>query len=161
MTIATWGPPVAAQDLPPAWSVAPEVVAEASTYTEGPVFDADGALYYSEPRRGAVTVLAADGSERAFLSRTGANGHAVLEDGKHVVMTRPAILWLDGGGTVLHSVDAFEGEAFAFPNDLERDGRGGFWFTDSGSRIRGDGRNLPRLRRPGRALRGGRPRLPQ
>ena len=86
-----------------------------------------------------MTVLAADGSERTFLSRTGANGHAVLDDGTHVVMTRTAILWLDGDGTVLHSVDAFEGEAFVFPNDLELDGRGGFWFTDSGSRTEATG----------------------
>lgn len=137
--IAAWGAPTTAQDLPPAWSVVAHVVAEASTYTEGPVFDMDGALFYSEPRRGVVTGIDADGSERTVLSRTGANGHAVFDDGVHVVMTRPAVLWLDGDGAVLHSVDAFEGEAFVFPNDLELDGRGGFWFTDSGSRTEATG----------------------
>ncbi|KIT17065.1 SMP-30/gluconolactonase/LRE family protein [Jannaschia aquimarina] len=131
--------PLAAQDLPAAWAVAPEIVAETSTYTEGLAFDADGAMFFSEPRRGAVTRVGSDGAEGEFLTRTGANGHAVMPDGTHVVMTRPAVLWLDGDGSVLHEVDGLDGGTFVFPNDLELDGQGGFWFTDSGSRTEATG----------------------
>lgn len=122
-------------ELPQAWSTAPVVAAEFRTYTEGPVFGADGSIYVSEPATGQVTVLGADGSARRFgPRRIGANGHAILPDGTHVLMTRPNVLWLSPDGDVLYEVGEYEGEPFAFPNDLALDGAGGFWFTDSGSR---------------------------
>ena len=138
--LALGAPAAWADELPPAWSVAPVTLFEARTYTEGPVFDAGGTLFFSEPATGVVTRLGADGREEAFAERRpGANGHAVLRDGAHVVLSRPDVLWLDGEGEVLHAVSAFEGEPFAFPNDLALDGEGGFWFTDSGSRTEATG----------------------
>ena len=138
--LALGAPAAWADELPPAWSVAPVTLFEARTYTEGPVFDAGGTLFFSEPATGVVTRLGADGREEAFAERRpGANGHAVLRDGTHVVLSRPDVLWLDGEGAVLHVVSTFEGEAFAFPNDLALDGEGGFWFTDSGSRTEATG----------------------
>ena len=127
--------------LPPAWSVTPETVLDAPTYTEGPAF-ADEALFVSEPKAGRVTRHGPDGAESVFLDSdlgdgrfaTGHNGHATLDDGTHVVLTRPYVVWTDPDGEVLDALGEHAGRAFAFPNDLALDGAGGFWFTDSGSR---------------------------
>ena len=132
--------PASARDLAPAWSVASAPVIEARTYTEGPVFGADGSLFVSEPATGTVTRHRANGERETFVERRpGANGHAILEDGTHVVMSRPAILWLSDAGEVLHEISEHDGEPFVFPNDLAPDGAGGFWFTDSGSRTEATG----------------------
>ena len=125
--------------LPPAWSVIPQRVLTARTYTEGPVFGSDEAsgisLYASQTATGEVVRYGADGTETVWLSGfPGANGHARLADGTHVVMSRPSIVFADPNGEVLHTISEYEGASFVFPNDLTLDGVGGFWFTDSGSR---------------------------
>ena len=126
-----------ARDLNPVWSVVPATVLEMSTYTEGPLFGADGWLFVSEPSTGTVTRHRANGAGERFVERClSANGHAILPDGTHVVMSRPAVLWASDAGKVLHEVSSHEDEAFAFPNDLTLDGAGSFWFTDSGSRTK-------------------------
>ena len=127
-------------DLTRPWSVAPSPVIEVQSGAEGPVFGADGSLFVSEPAIGALTRHRANGGRETLVERRpGANGHAILGDGTHVVMSRPAVLWLSDKGEVLHEVSEHDGEPFAFPNDLALDGAGGFWFTDSGSRTEATG----------------------
>ena len=121
--------------LAPAWAVSPETIWPTGAYAEGPVFDAEGALYVSYPGLGRVDRLGRDGTETRWLEGVdGANGHLVLDDGTHLLASRPRVMRLDADGAVLEAVDSFEGAEFVFPNDLATDGSGGFWFTDSGSR---------------------------
>lgn len=128
-------------NLPPAWSVSSDIILDTPMYSEGPVFDADGNFYFSLHERGEIHRLGADGLVEKFIDRlNGANGHYINEDGTHIVMSRPRIVWLDGDGNELASIDEFEGEPFAFPNDLLPDGEGGFWFTDSGAYKEATGR---------------------
>ena len=138
--------PAAAQDisgnlpLGPAWSVSAEEVWPTGGYTEGPVFDENGNLFISFPRSGRVERLSPSGEEMVWRSADpGANGHLVLEDGTHLLATQPEVLHLSAEGDVLRSVSGHDGQAFAFPNDLALDGRGGFFFTDSGSRTEATG----------------------
>ncbi len=128
-------------ELPPAWSVTPALVTETWMYSEGPAFGPDGTFYLSLHERGEVWRLGADGSLEIWLDRTnGANGHVVTDDGMHILMSRPRVLWLDAGGTEVAALDGYEGEPFVFPNDLLLDGEGGFWFTDSGAYQEATGR---------------------
>ena len=131
---------VSGQDLAPVWSVASASAIKARTYTEGPVFGADGSLFVSQPATGTVTRHRANGVRETFVERRpGANGHAILSDGTHVVMSRPVVLWVSDAGEVLHEISEHDGEPFAFPNDVAPDGAGGFWFTASGSRTEATG----------------------
>jgi gluconolactonase len=114
---------------------APIVVARSDSYTEGPVFDYSGALYFSNLT--TVSKLARDGSVVTWISDAGAgfNGHKVLPDGTHLIcaMRRAAILRFAPDGRPLGAASSeCEGKALRAPNDLTLDPAGGFYFTDPG-----------------------------
>lgn len=112
---------------------APEVVVDVDTFTEGPVFDYDGNLYFSHGD--AVSRLTPDGLLAVWARAEGANGHKVLPDGTHWVcsMGEERVLHFDGSGERLgDAIVASEGEPLRAPNDLTLDAHGGFYFSDPG-----------------------------
>ena len=110
----------------------PVEVARVGEYTEGPVFDYEGNLYFSHGDR--VSRLGADGETAVWFAGS-ANGHKVLPDGTHLVCSPGghAVLHLDGGGKVLGKASSeCDGQPLRAPNDLTLDRHGGFYFSDPG-----------------------------
>lgn len=112
-----------------------EKIADLEFYTEGPVLDEEGNLYFSTLAGGSIMQLSTDGSLSSWASLKCPNGQRILENGHHLVCDTHAksIVELDREGKVLrHKVHATcSNRPFDTPNDLIMDEYGGFYFTDS------------------------------
>ena len=120
---------------PAAWAAdpAPVLLAETAEYSEGPVFDASGALYFSHGR--FVSRLGPDGRLAVWLEAQAPNGHKVLPNGEHLVcdMEARAVLRVSAEGRVLGAAaDSSDGRPLRAPNDVTLAPEGGFYFTDPG-----------------------------
>jgi gluconolactonase len=102
-------------------------------FTEGPVADGKGKVYYSDIPNNRIMVW--DGKEnKVWLENSGgANGLKIDKDGNLVVceggnrrITRISVA--DQKVTVL--ADAYEGKKLNSPNDVAIDAKGGIYFTD-------------------------------
>ena len=110
----------------------PVEVIRADHYTEGPVFDYEGNLYFSE--RNKVIRLTPGGHSSTWLEAS-ANGHKILPDGTHLVCSpgRSAVLHVSAGGEILaEAASECDGRPLRAPNDITLDGYGGFYFSDPG-----------------------------
>ncbi len=113
----------------------PVEIARTPTFTEGPVFDAAGNLFFSS--NDGLHKLTPNGRPIDWVtdSTAGFNGHKILPDGTHLVCaSKKSAVWrLDAAGRFL-SVASFEcdGNPLRAPNDLTLDSHGGFYFTDPG-----------------------------
>lgn len=121
------------QILPKSSILKPLPVTITSDYTEGPVFDKQGCLYFSHGE--IITCRSPDGTTREW-SRTGSpNGHKILPNGEHLVCdgSHHAVLRLDCDGAVLgYAAAGTVGNLqIRCPNDISLDPAGGFYFTDS------------------------------
>ena len=128
---------LAAGILLPLWLGAqtPVEIARTRTFTEGPVFDAAGNLYFSSNE--GLHKLTPKGDLIHWLkdSAAGFNGHKILPDGTHLVCaSKKSAVWrLDARGSLLEVASSHcEGKPLRAPNDLALDARGGFYFTDPG-----------------------------
>jgi gluconolactonase len=113
----------------------PVEVARAPTFTEGPVFDRQGNLFFSHNQ--GIARLSPDGSLAAWISdeTAGFNGHKILPDGTHLVCaSKKSAVWrMDAAGErIVIASSESEGKPLRAPNDLALDGHGGFYFTDPG-----------------------------
>jgi gluconolactonase len=113
----------------------PVEVASSDSFTEGPVFDSRGTLFFSN--RTAVLKIAPDGSVDTWISDpdAGFNGHKVLKDGTHLVCAarRGAVLKYAPDGRPLGVASAeCDGKPLRAPNDLTLDPADGIYFTDPG-----------------------------
>jgi gluconolactonase len=102
-------------------------------FTEGVVFDRDGAGYISHDK--TVTRFTPDGKHAPWAETGGPNGHKILADGTHLLCdrTHKAVLRLSKDGKLLDpaAAKAFDGKPLLGPNDLTLDpANGGFYFTD-------------------------------
>jgi gluconolactonase len=111
----------------------PRKLAGDMKFTEGPVADGKGKVYYSDIPNNRIMVW--DGKENRIWRENsgGANGLKIDKDGnliacegKNKRMTRIAIA--DQKVTVL--TDAYEGKKYNSPNDVALDAKGGIYFTD-------------------------------
>jgi gluconolactonase len=112
---------------------APEFLVETPEFSEGPVFDADGNLYFTHGK--SVSKLTPEGDLLPWLETQGANGHKILPDGTHLICEPAAsrILRVSAAGQVLGvASDASDGQPLRAPNDLTLSPEGGFYFTDPG-----------------------------
>ena len=110
----------------------PVEVVRADHFTEGPVFDYEGNLYFSE--RNKVIRLTPGGRSSTWLEAS-ANGHKVLPDGTHLVCSpgRHAVLHVSADGKILaEAASECGGRPLRAPNDITLDGYGGFYFSDPG-----------------------------
>jgi gluconolactonase len=113
----------------------PVEVARSNTFSEGPVFDDAGHLYFSH--RDGISRLSPDGRLTPWIedSKAGYNGHKVLPDGVHLVCASglSAVVRLDAQGRTLGKAAAeCDGRPLRAPNDLTLDRKGGFYFSDPG-----------------------------
>lgn len=120
---------------PPSPQAAQEAVEVARTdeFSEGPVFDYDGNLFFTHGR--FVTRIDAGGNSKIWIETSGANGHKVLPDGTHLLCVPGdrAVLRIDVAGNPLGAAsDQCDGKPLRAPNDLTLDAHGGFYFTDPG-----------------------------
>ncbi|HVE41524.1 MAG TPA: SMP-30/gluconolactonase/LRE family protein [Planctomycetota bacterium] len=111
----------------------PKKLAGDMKFTEGPVADGKGKVYYSDIPANRIMVW--DGKENKVWREDsgGANGLKIDKDGNLVAceggnrrITRIAIA--DQKVTVL--ADAFDGKKLNSPNDLAIDAKGGIYFSD-------------------------------
>jgi gluconolactonase len=116
----------------------PVEVARSKTFTEGPVFDRQGNLYFSH--REGIYKLSPGGELIEWIhdASAGFNGHKILPDGTHIVCAsnKSAIWHLDANGKYLGDASReCDGKPLKEPNDITLDSYGGFYFTDpAGSR---------------------------
>lgn len=107
----------------PADPVAPVEVARIGQFTEGIVFDREGALYVSHESQ--ISKVAPDGTVSVWAGTPSPNGHKILADGTHVVCDREgAVYLLDPDGKIIRTIEIATGA-----NDVALDGAGGFYFT--------------------------------
>ncbi len=110
-----------------------ELLAEGFAFTEGPVADKEGNVYFSDIPNSRIHKWTNDGELSTFRENSGrANGLAFDKDGNLIVCEggnrRLTSIDLQGNLTVL--ADQFEGKKLNSPNDLWIDSKGGIYFTD-------------------------------
>ena len=113
----------------------PVEVARTRTFTEGPVFDRLGNLFFTHNE--GIKKLSASGqlTDWSTDAAAGFNGHKILPDGNHLVCaSKKSAVWrMDPAGQFLGvASDSCEGKPLRAPNDLTLDRIGGFYFSDPG-----------------------------
>jgi gluconolactonase len=106
-----------------------------SHYTEGPVIDHWGNVYFTTLTGGIIFRLNPENQFAPWAQSPCPNGQIVLPNGQHVVCdsTLSALLRFDDEGTFLKKdIDHFcANEQVSVPNDLIADRNGNIYFTDS------------------------------
>src|SRR5437868_5164939 len=119
--------------LPDPAALAPVEVLRTNDYSEGPVVDREGNLYFSHGQ--SITRVTEDGSATEWARTHAPNGHKILPSGEHLVCDgrRHAVLRLDENGREVGvAATGYVGEWMILtPNDLTLDPEGGFYFSDS------------------------------
>ncbi len=120
--------------------VARTTVAARTCLLEGPAFDADGTLYFSDIIGNRMYRMAPDGSLSVFREDSGrTNGNTFdglgrlisCEGAEFGPAGRRRVVRTDlKTGTIEVLADRFEGKRFNSPNDVVVDRKGRIWFTD-------------------------------
>ena len=126
-------------------------------FPEGPIAMEDGSVILVEIKRGTLTRVLPEGTQKILAECGGGpNGAAIGPDGRVYVCNNGGFEWHEGGGFLLPgnqpadysggSIQAFDlasgavetlytecdGHPLKGPNDLVFDEQGGFWFSDHG-----------------------------
>lgn len=121
----------------------PQRLADGFTFTEGPIADADGNVYFSDIPNNRIHYWSTDGELSVFRANTmGANGLFFGPEGRlHAAEGGGArITRMDDLARVEILVNRHDHRPFNSPNDLWIDDEGGIYFTDPRY---GDESNLP------------------
>ena len=106
-------------------------------FTEGPIGDADGNVYFSDIPNELIHKIDAGGKVSVFREKSNnANGLMINAKGEIVACEMTgAIVALSADGKERRVIaDKFDGKRFNAPNDLVLDKAGGVYFTDPGFR---------------------------
>jgi gluconolactonase len=123
----------AAQENPMESSSELTVLAEGFQFTEGPVLDASGNLYFSDIPAARIYRRSTDGTLEVFRENSGgANGLAIGSSGRLLACEGGArrVTAINPDGTAEVLADSFDGKKLNSPNDLWVDPEGGIYFTD-------------------------------
>lgn len=128
--------PLSAQetaDSPIALDAELRIVKDGFTFTEGPVADQQGNLYFTDIPNNRIHKLNLDGELSVVRENTNrANGLAFDDKGRLIACEggakRVTAMEADGSITVL--ADSYDGKPLNSPNDLWIDDEGGIYFTD-------------------------------
>jgi gluconolactonase len=106
-------------------------------YTEGPVADGKGNLYFTDPKDGCGKIYRLDDSCRlsVFVENSGrANGLKINALGEIVACQQDGrvVAYRPDGLSCRVLTDCFRGRRYNAPNDLVIDAGGGIYFTDPG-----------------------------
>jgi gluconolactonase len=115
-------------------------VAVRTCLLEGPAFDADGSLYFSDIIGNRLYCLAPDGGLSVFREDSGrTNGNTFDAHGRLISCEgaefgpagRRRLVRTDlKSGAIEVLTERFEGKRYNSPNDVVVDGKGRIWFTD-------------------------------
>jgi len=112
-----------------------EKLAGGFSFTEGPIADAAGNVYFADIPNNRIHKWSLEG--KCSISRentNGANGQDIDEKGNLYVCEGGGrrISRIDPNGSVTVLCDSYKGKKLNSPNDLWRDKKGGIYFTDPG-----------------------------
>ena len=119
-----------------------EVPHAASTlvFTEGPAFDADGTLYFSDIENNRILKLTADGTRSVFREPSGRTNGQTFDHSGRLYHCEGAEFGPGGGRRVTRTdlrsgayevlTETYEGRRYNSPNDICVDGAGRVYFTD-------------------------------
>ena len=123
--------PAQAAVLPYESTVSPLQLVTATHLTTAPATDRDGNFYWGQPDNGLVMRMAPDGEQQPWATLPGIRGHAVLSDGRHVLLAPGAVIETNGRGRVIRTVR--ESQPPVSPDSAVDDARLGYYFTDRGT----------------------------
>ena len=125
------------QSEPQAQMAAPEVeVATVVSFTEGPVVDADGNVYFSETTSQRIMRLSVDGVLSTFRDNSNAANGLLFDEQWRLVAcegsrSNPRVTRTDRKtGKIEVLASKFDGKLLNAPNDVTIDGKGRLYFTD-------------------------------
>lgn len=109
--------------------------ARTPTFTEGPVFDRDGTLFFTSNEGLHKVTPDRKQSDWVINKEAGFNGHKILADGTHLICaSKKSAIWRmnAAGERTGDAAIECEGRPLRAPNDITLDDAGGFYFTDPG-----------------------------
>lgn len=109
-----------------------ELLNDSFTFTEGPIADADGNVYFSDIPANRIHIWTLDGELETFRENSNsANGLFFDADWQlHAAEGGGRITRMDEMAAVTIVTDGYDGAPFNSPNDLWIDSHGGIYFTD-------------------------------
>jgi|SRR5690554_2094128 len=111
----------------------PEVLSDSFTFTEGPIADAQGNVYFTDIPANRIHIWTTDGQLETFREQTSAT-NGLFFDADGILYGAEggtgSVTRMDMDGNVSVVVDEYEGASFNSPNDLWIDEHGGIYFTD-------------------------------
>ena len=108
-------------------------LADGFEFTEGPVADAKGNVFFTDIPNSKIHKWSPDGRVSTFVDRTGeANGLYFDRKGNLLACQGGArkLVSIDKNGKVTVLADKYDGKRLNSPNDLWLDPKGGIYFTD-------------------------------
>ena len=114
-------------------------ISSGHAFTEGPVVDKAGNLYYTDQAYHVITKIASDGTSSAFVTDTGdANGLFFTPGGELITCLSGdrMVVSIDASGKYTIITDSYGGKRYNCCNDLWIDPQGGIYFTDPAYNIR-------------------------
>ncbi len=102
-------------------------------YTEGPVADAEGNVYFVDIPFNSIFKISLDGERTRITGRSGsANGLAIDKNGVLVAALNGdrSVVSIDAEGNYTTLFDRYDGKRLNNPNDLWVDNKNGIYFTD-------------------------------
>jgi gluconolactonase len=117
--------------------VAPDAKAEklagSFNFTEGPVADPKGNVYFTDIPNNRIHKWSIDGSLSTFRENSGGANGLYLDDKGNLLVCEGGnrrVTRIDMQGNVTVLCDSYKGKKLNSPNDLWRDKKGGIYFTD-------------------------------
>lgn len=110
-----------------------KTIQEGFAFTEGPAWDGNANLYFSDIPNARIHRLDADGKVSTFTDKSGySNGLMFNAEGELVgcEMDGQVVAWNVESNTRRILADKYNGNRFNAPNDLVIDRQGGIYFTD-------------------------------
>lgn len=127
-------------DIPADGEVELTALFKGAHYTEGPVVDAEGNVYFTTLTGGKIMKLDPAGIASVWAETSCPNGQRILSSGDHLVCDsqQGKVIRYDPSGNKISDVASgtCDGVLIRTPNDLVVDEENGFYFTDS---VRTDG----------------------
>lgn len=112
-----------------------QMLVHSDFYTEGPVIDREGSIYFTTLAGGKIMKIDRDGSVTNWAESSCPNGQRILSNGDHLVCEseESKVIRIDESGKKVEvaAQGEIEGVPIRTPNDLVVDEGSGFYFTDS------------------------------
>jgi len=112
-----------------------EKLANGFNFTEGPIADAQGNVYFVDVSNNRIHKWSLDGKLSTFRENSGGTSGLDIDDKGNLYACEGGsrrITRIDTNGNAAVLCDSYKGKKLNSPNDLWRDKKGGIYFTDPG-----------------------------